>query len=160
MRMPALAGAVVLVAGSGLMGYVLGESSAPSDAEAERARAAAHGAALTEAKKEAATVAQRRGHRRGLARGRRAGTRAGRLAGKRDGATQAEQELVAAAPAPTPDPLVCDGAIADDEHYQACLEQSEGSAPPVPGNIPPDAPSTCPPGYHFPPAGGDACVPD
>jgi hypothetical protein len=138
MRWAVLAGAV-FVLGSGVAGYLLGQSSAPTVGEAERSRVAAYDSALNQAKGEASERARMRGRKRGMAKGLQAGKHEGLDAGGEAGVSQAEQELAALTPQPTAEPvtepppveepLICDGAIANDAHYQACLEQAQPPAP-------------------------------
>ena len=143
-----VAAGLLLVCGVGLAGYLIGESKAPTTEEAATARDGAFQAAAREAERGARETGLERGRTEGLQDGDRQGHRAGisdgtkagdQEAAERDAAAAAQtqqetapqetvpQDPAAALPdyATTPGgELICDGAIANDAHYQACLEQS------------------------------------
>lgn len=124
-----LIGAVTLVAG-----YLIGASVAhdTNDANAARARAA-HSSYVT-ARRRAIDRSRDVGLQHGMSAGRKDARAKGRASGAKGGAAAAEAELAsiaaeeaAAAEAAQSEELVCDGAIADDAMYEACLRQSGSS---------------------------------
>ena len=147
-------GVALLVAAVTAGGYLIGESRATTETQAQRAQRAA----LVKAQEAAHDSAYSAARRRGLVKGLRIGHSEGEKAGRADGASQgggaAETELVAQAeaaaaaePAPVPaEPLVCDGAVADDATYAACLQQS---GEPIPAGFP-GAVTGAPAGPPFP----------
>jgi hypothetical protein len=144
--------AVGVVAGA-LAGYAVGGSHAPTSREAASEQRAAFKEAFPAARRLAYRDSYGRGRDRGAADGRIDGKNEGGTAGTADGATAAEKELAAIeaaeaaiVPTDTAPSVVCDGAIADDAHYAACLEQSGQSIPPgFPGG-----PAGCPSEPPFP----------
>ncbi|MGH2990709.1 MAG: hypothetical protein ACRDMA_12785 [Solirubrobacterales bacterium] len=91
--------AILLIAGFGVGGYLVGEAQAPTDADADQAREIAETEAEEVAEEEAFGRSQERGLEKGQAEGRATGendgSKAGRLAGKAD----SSQALAAAEPA-------------------------------------------------------------
>ena len=133
-----------VIIGLAVTGYTLGRAEIASDAEVRAAREAGRDQAFALAQKATAAEALRRGRRRGRKAGRETGVSRGQSAGAREGkavaaelAAEALAEQEAAEEAAAPEPVVCDGAIADDAHYAACLEQSGSAVPPgFPGGPP------------------------
>jgi hypothetical protein len=143
----ALVAGVLLVGGLSVAGYFLGASAAPTADDGAAQRSAAFQAAQRAAARSARERGFERGRSQGLNQGREHGHSAGANAGTEAGdaevadrdteaAAEAEAEVAAAQPegqatADLPDyattpggELICDGAIANDAHYQACLQQS------------------------------------
>jgi hypothetical protein len=131
MRRPLLVlAAVVLLLGVAIGAYLAGETAAPDARDAAQARdvAMTDSAATAEPRAygEARRTAFEQGVEQGRTRGRRVGRRNGSSAAKRKArrmvaASAAQAPTAAAARAPK---VICDGAIADDAHYEACLRQS------------------------------------
>lgn len=105
------AASLLLIAALGVVGYIVGETQAPTAAEATEAREAAYAEARESAQDAAAVASRKSGAEEGLAEGRKRGERAGRRAGERAGkaaageqlaAVEAEQAAEAAAVEPVP----------------------------------------------------------
>jgi hypothetical protein len=138
----AVVAGVLLVGGLSVAGYLLGASAAPTAEEGAVQRSAAFQAAQRAAARSARERGLERGRSQGLDQGREQGYGAGANAGTEAGeaevadreteaaaeaAAQPEEQATADLPnyATTPEGgLICDGAIANDAHYQACLQQS------------------------------------
>jgi hypothetical protein len=149
----ALATALAVVA-TAAAGFAVGSASAPSSEEAAHAREAARSDALRSAEAEAHAAARSDGLERGKRRGERDGEREGADAGGTAGGSAADGELAetTTAEAATSDeeaerPVICDGAIADDAHYAACLEQA---GEPIPSGFPGGPSGECPTEPPFP----------
>jgi hypothetical protein len=160
--MKLLVAIVGLLAVLGVGGYALGGSAAPDGGDAAGKRSEARAGATAVAEREAQADGRARGKRRGIPDGRRRGGAVGRRMGIRRGrrlvASRQEQQRqaqLAAAPKATPAPahVVCDGAIADDAHYAACLRQSGEPVPPGLGGT-----DACPPG-QAPATATGPCMP-
>jgi uncharacterized protein HemX len=102
--------AVLLAAGLGVGGYLVGEAQAPTDTEADQARQEAELEAEQAAEEKAFERSRQRSLRKGLSQGRATGEREGSKEGKRAGDADASEELAAAEPAapavPAGPPLV------------------------------------------------------
>jgi hypothetical protein len=83
--------AILVIAGAGAGGYVLGHSEAPTESDAAESRKAAYRDALRASRQGALARAGKRGRKNGLDQGRSAGERAGALAGTRDAAVDVEE---------------------------------------------------------------------
>lgn len=136
-----IGGAVLTVVVLGVAGYLLGRGGAATVEEADQARQEVRAATLGASQRDAYDAAFDRGQRDGSNKGRANGELAGAERGQAAGSAEAGEELAAieaeeaaaAEAAAAEEPLICDGAIADDEHYAACLEQSgETVAPTTP----------------------------
>lgn len=139
--------AVILVGAiAGLGGYLLGHGEAPTKNDAVAEEKAAFGVAFKTSFPEARESGEAKGRKIGLQRGQLAGEKQGFEKGKSIGIDDVSQEQAR---------LAAEAAAAE----AAALAAQAAEATALYGtNIPPDAPSACPPGYHF--EGGDACVPD
>ena len=156
-RKPLLIGLALIVAVIvSTAGYALGHGQAPTDAEAASARNEAFSVSFRSSSLEAFTTSREKGEQLGLKRGFRAGTHAGRRKGSAAGNVDSGEELARIAAEEEAAQLAAEQAAADAEAARQIAEY--GST--IPGNIPADAPSTCPPGYHFENPASDACVPD
>jgi pyruvate/2-oxoglutarate dehydrogenase complex dihydrolipoamide acyltransferase (E2) component len=129
----------------GFAAYMLGENDAPSAAEAKAERELAFDAAFAVARRDAFERGVERGQQQGTAKGRvtgtGVGTREGRLAAESEAELRAAEAAAAEAEADAAEQpvVICDGAIADDAHYAACLEQS---GQPIPAGFP-GGPARC-----------------
>jgi hypothetical protein len=171
MRKIALAGLVLVILGAITAGgYAVGNSSAPTAAEANVARTLAAARAEGRAALLSHARSERRGRQTGLRGGRAAALRGGRQAGSDAGQAKAEQkaseiaaaqaaaaaEEAAAAAAASAIPARCQGIAPDSRAYTMCLTASG-----FPDSPDPTAPDTngddpCPNGtnYVYP----DGCV--
>jgi hypothetical protein len=158
-------GALVLVAVAIVAGYAIGRAAAPSETEASRAEQGAYQAAYAAAREQSEVRARQRGERKGLPLGRGQGRFAGVKRGRAAGETEVgERDAATAASA------VESNVQAADEAFQGCASETPGTAEyarcinqsGVPTGVQPNDPAGagCPPGYHFDPSGGDACLPD
>jgi hypothetical protein len=143
-------------------GYLIGARQAPSEAEASDTRQRAYRLTFEEARAQARAQARKqaraRGLRQGRERGRAAGRQAGGAAGDEAASTEAERSTIEA------------NVQEAEAVFDACADHTPGSASyarcitgsGVPTGIQPGDPPAdeCPPGYHFDPSGGDACLPD
>ena len=86
---------VLIIAGLGVGGSLLGTSEAPSAAEADHARQEAELQAAEAAEEKAFDRSRARGEAEGRAEGREAGATHGSKAGKRAGRTAVDEELAA-----------------------------------------------------------------
>jgi hypothetical protein len=99
-----LATAVVTV-GFAAGGYLLGESGAPSQADARHARHEAFRTSRESAEKKAFASARRKAEKKGHSSGKKRGAAAGTVAGAEKGKSAAAEQVAAAAPpAPVPVP--------------------------------------------------------
>lgn len=87
--------AVLLIAGLGVGGYFVGESEAPSPADADQERAASYEDARQSALRQTSRASAKRGESEGLAEGQARGEQVGAEAGKRAGDAAAGEELAA-----------------------------------------------------------------
>lgn len=166
MKPAVLIGLVALLVAAGAGGYLVGAAGAPDAADRARAMREAESIAAERAQRVSAADSQRRGERRGDARGRAAGTREGKKRGTQRAQRKAQQMTAQQQPAsttapnttpatpPPAEPVVCDGAIADDAHYAACLRQSGEPVPPGLGGT-----DSCPPG-EAPASARGPCLPN
>lgn len=121
-------------------GYVLGESDAPSETEAQRAATAAQADSARRSETEAIQRGKERGDRAGLAAGQRSGRRSGTRRGGAEGVTAVENEQAKeqqaeadrAAAAQTPEDK-CRGSLNEPQAYGECLEGA-GQDPGAPLN--------------------------
>jgi hypothetical protein len=96
MRVLAIMAFVLVLAASGVAAYLYGESRAPTNADAIKARDAAYKDSFQASTSQARAVAINRGHTEGIAVGTKLGTSAGREQGESAGSDAASAELLAA----------------------------------------------------------------
>lgn len=171
-----IAGVALLITAGAVVGYVVGQGQAPTEADASFAHDQAFELAFSEQRRQGFEAGRDRGSKRGRSVGRSAGARDGEAAGSTQGASHAEARLarVAAVQAEAEAQAVQDEIAANVAESEAAFAACDHLVPGtvayadcllgtgVPTGVQPDDPVGvgCPPGYYPDPSGGDSCLPE